>query len=156
MGGLRNFQRRSRIRWTGTPLSLNPLRIQRNPSLSNVFKMDRQSGLGRTVRAGGRRAHPAPFYTPVVRFPLCQNKNGAGRSRSGRRLAAAGQPASLFSTKASGPQPVGCYAVRRPPVRVNIARHLNFPPPEGVHRIAQKRQPIIKASLRDGMFSVPN
>ena len=40
-------------------LFLNLLGTQRNPSLSNVFKMDGQQADPR--RTGGRRAHPAPF-----------------------------------------------------------------------------------------------
>src|ERR1700751_2918905 len=64
-------------------LFLNLLGTQRNPSLSNVFKMDGQQADPR--RTGGRRAHPAPFYPSAVRFPLGQNKNGARRTRSGSR-----------------------------------------------------------------------
>ena len=32
-------------------------------------------------RQGARREHPAPFYTPAVRFSPRQHKNGAGRNR---------------------------------------------------------------------------
>ena len=74
-----------------------------------AFKMGRRSGLGRTVRA---------------RLAVRGRISKSVRNRSGGRRTAAGP----FSTPPSGPRPVGCFSVRRPPDSLRSGRFATASP----------------------------
>jgi hypothetical protein len=71
-------------------------RLASCPRNKHIFRCDQNGTLGKAVRAG---------------LALRGRISESIRNRSGNRRTAAGP----FSSQPSGPRPVGCFSVRRPP-----------------------------------------